>query len=71
MGILVIFDIMEREKIKDEINDLLSDSPDVVLVEILDYLNTIKNRNANFVGLSQNLRKILYEDKELLEKLAQ
>ena len=71
MGILVIFDIMEREKIKDEINDLLSDSPDVVLVEILDYLNTIKNRNANSVGLSQNLRKILYEDKELLEKLAQ
>ena len=62
---------MERERIKDEINDLLKDSPDVVLVEVLDYLNTIKNKDAGSIGLSQNLRKILSQDKELLEKLAQ
>lgn len=62
---------MEREKVKAQIDSLLQDSSDSVLNEVLNYLNTVKEHSSSTIELSQNLRHILHEDKELLHKLAQ
>ena len=61
---------MSREEVKLKITELLENTPESVLNEVLDYLKTVKGKSANNVTLSQNLRRILNEDKELLERLA-
>ena len=45
--------------------------PEVVLEDILEYLKTVQSKSVDSVNLSQNMRKILIEDRELLKKLAQ
>ena len=61
---------MSREEIKSAISELMDNTPDAVLNEILDYLQTIKGKSTDNIQLSQNLRTILHEDKELLQRLA-
>jgi len=61
---------MSRQEIKSAINQILEKTPDSVLNEVLDYLNSVKNQSEQTVVMSQNLRTILAEDKELLGRLA-
>ena len=62
---------MTAKQIKIEIQKVLNSVPKVVLEDILKYLKTIQNKSPDSIHLSQNIRKILTEDRELLEKLAQ
>ena len=62
---------MSREEVKTAINQLLDNSPEQVLKEVFDYLKSVGSQSEHSVTLSQNLRTILKEDKELLERLAQ
>jgi len=61
---------MTTQQIKSEIQKTLDNIPDVVLQDILDYLKNIQGKTTNQIEMSRNLRQILTEDKELLEKLA-
>lgn len=62
---------MSREEVKTAINELLDNTPEQVLQEVFDYLKSVQGKTNESVSLSQNLRTILTEDKELLERLAQ
>lgn len=62
---------MSREEVKTAINQLLDNSSEQVLQEVFDYLKSVDNKSEDSVTLSKNLRTILTEDKELLERLAQ
>jgi hypothetical protein len=61
---------MTTKEIKSEIQRTLDNIPETVLQDILDYLKLIQGKSADKVKLSKNLRDILTEDKELLERLA-
>ncbi len=62
---------MTTKQIKSRIWRALDNVPENVLEEILNYLEEIQGKSADKVVMSQRIRKILSEDKELLEKLAQ
>ena len=59
---------MTTKEIKSEIQRTLDNIPATVRQDILDYLKLIQGKSADKV--KQNLRDILTEDKELLERLA-
>lgn len=61
---------MSREEVKSAINELLNNSSERVLQEVFDYLKSLESKHEDSVMLSHNLRTILTEDKELLERLA-
>ena len=61
---------MTTKEIKSEIQKTLDNIPENVLQDILDYLKLIQGKSADEIELSKNLRDILTEDKELLERLA-
>jgi len=61
---------MTTKEIRSEIQKTLDNIPENVLQDILDYLKTIQGKSADKIRLAKNLRDILVEDKELLEKLA-
>ena len=62
---------MSREDVKSAINELLENTSEEVLNEVFEYLKTVKSKSDKSVSLSQNFRKILIEDKALLQRLAQ
>ena len=62
---------MSREEVKTAISQLLENTPEQVLNEVLEYLKSVENKPSDSIFLAQNLRTILTEDKELLERLAQ
>jgi hypothetical protein len=62
---------MTTKQIKSKIKIALDNIPENLLEEILAYLEEIQDKSADRVVMSQRLRRILSEDKELLEKLAQ
>lgn len=61
---------MAVPEIKNEILKVLDTFPDDVLSEVLKFLKSVKGKSLHTIGLSQSFKKILEEDKELLEKLA-
>ena len=61
---------MTTKEIKSEIQKTLDNIPENVLQDILDYLKLIQGKSADKTELSKNVRDILTEDKELLERLA-
>ena len=61
---------MKTTEIKEEINKIIETLPDEVLGDLLEYLQQIEKNTSEKFQLTKNLRKILTEDKELLEKLA-
>ena len=63
--------LMTTKQIKSRIKIALDNIPENLLEDILAYLEEIQDKSADSVVMSQRLRKILSEDKELLEKLAQ
>lgn len=62
--------MMSTTEIKAEIQKSLDNVPESVLQDILDFLKQAEKQPADRVGLTKNLRDILKEDKELLERLA-
>lgn len=44
--------------------------PDSILQQVLDILKSAENKSEEDVSFYSNLKKILEEDKELLERLA-
>jgi hypothetical protein len=62
---------MSTKELKERINKVLDSIPDEVLEEVLRYLKSLTNKSKEDMLLSQNLKRILEEDKNLLERLAQ
>ena len=62
---------MAAKDLKDKINQVLDNMSDDVLEDVFKYLKALTNRSKKDIRLSQNLGKILEEDKSLLERLAQ
>lgn len=61
---------MTVQEIKSEIQKSLDNVPESVLQDVLALLKSAENQSAENVTLLKNLRNILLEDKELLERLA-
>ena len=61
---------MTTNEIKSEIQKSLDNVPEGVLQDILDFLKKAENQPADRLNLMRDLRDILAEDKELLERLA-
>jgi hypothetical protein len=61
---------MTTKEIKSEIQKALDNVPENALQDILEYLKELEGKTADQIKLAKNLRDILHEDKELLEKLA-
>lgn len=61
---------MTINEIKSEIQKSLDNVPESVLQDILDFLKQAENQPADRLNLMRDLRDILTEDKELLERLA-
>jgi len=61
---------MTKTEIKNEIQKVLENVPESVLHEILGLLKDLQQHPKNVLALTNSLRKIINEDKELLEKLA-
>lgn len=62
---------MTKIQIKEEIQKVLDNVPEAVLSDVLDFLKKLQEQPADKIKLTNNLRQILSEDKELLERLAQ
>jgi ERCC4-type nuclease len=61
---------MSREEVKTAINEILEKIPEEALQEVFDYLKSVQDKSTGSINLSKNLRTILNEDKELLDRLA-
>ncbi len=61
---------MTTKQIKNEIEKLLDIVPDEVLQDLLDFLKQAQKQTSDQLELSNYIKKILTEDKHLLEKLA-
>ena len=62
---------MTATQIKIEIQKILDNVPENALQDVLDFLKELQLSSAEHTKLANNLRQILAEDKELLQKLAQ
>ena len=61
---------MTTKEIKSEIQKSLGKVPESFLQDILDFLRQAESQPADKLNLTRNLKDIITEDKELLEKLA-
>lgn len=61
---------MTIKELKSEIQKSLDNVPESVLVDILALLKEAQGKPADQVKLTRDLRDILIEDKNLLERLA-
>lgn len=61
---------MTTKQLISEINKVLDQVPDSALTNILSYLHSLKGKTEEEVTRASYLRKILEEDKRLLERLA-
>ena len=62
---------MTKTQIKTEIEKVLDSVPETLLLDVLDFLKELQAHPIEKVKLTNNLRHILTEDKELLGRLAQ
>ena len=58
------------QDVKEKINKVINDIPEEALEDVLEYLKSIAGKSNKDIRLSQDLSKILKEDKILLERLA-
>jgi hypothetical protein len=61
---------MTVNEIKSEIQKSIDKVPESVLQDILDFLKSVENKSNEQLNLTKNLKSILVEDWELLERLA-
>jgi hypothetical protein len=62
---------MATKELKERINKVLDNMSDDILEDVFKYLKSLTNKSRSDILLSQNLGRILEEDKNLLERLAQ
>jgi hypothetical protein len=62
---------MTKQEIKSEIQKSLDRVPETVLQDVLDFLRQAEGQSSERINLAINLRTILEEDKQLLQRLAQ
>jgi len=62
---------MSRDELKEELDKVLESVPDELLEDVLDYINVLIANPSNNTQLTSNLREIINEDKDLLQRLAQ
>lgn len=62
---------MSNKNVKAEISRLIDEIPEESLGEVLAYLKEVKKLNLKDLRTSNNLNKILKEDRNLLKRLAQ
>ena len=62
---------MTTKDLRMEINRVMENVPDDFLSEILNYLKEVENKTKQDLSSVQRIKRILKEDKDLLEKLAQ
>lgn len=62
---------MTTKDLKLEIQKVLDQVPENSLPDVLLYLKEVQKRTASEITNAQHLGKILKEDRELLQKLAQ
>ena len=62
---------MTAIELKTEIQKVLDQVPESILQDVLDFLKELQTKTVDDIKLAKNLRKIISEDRELLEKLAQ
>lgn len=62
---------MSKDEIKYEITKVLDRFPDKALEDILAFLKNIEAKQRTAIFNSDLLQRILSEDKDLLQKLAQ
>jgi len=60
---------MTAAEIKKEINKTLDEVPERLLIDILDLIKEVQSNKSS--NLTSNFKKILSEDSEVLQKLAQ
>ena len=63
--------IMSKDQIKYEINRVLDKFSNDALEELLSFLKQLEGQGNPAIANSEALQRILSEDKELLQKLAQ
>ena len=61
---------MATKELKEKINKVLDNMSDDILEDVFRYIKSLTNKTRSKILLSQNLSKILEEDKNLLERLA-
>jgi hypothetical protein len=61
---------MAPKELKDKINKVIDNMPDDILEDVFNYLKAMTSKSRSDIMLSQNMGKIIEEDKNLLEKLA-
>jgi hypothetical protein len=61
---------MTTQDIKNKINKVIDEVPESYLPDILSYLNQLKKSSPKNIDTIRNFRKILEEDRTLLQKLA-
>jgi hypothetical protein len=61
---------MTTRDIKKKINKVIDEVPESYLPDILSYLNQLKKSTPNNIDTFQNFKKILKEDRTLLQRLA-
>ena len=62
---------MSTAEIKSEIYKVVENVPEEILESVLAYLKELSKADNDKISLSLNLKQILIEDKELLQKLAE
>ena len=62
---------MKEQNVKTEIHKVIDMLPDEISKDVLDYLKSILRKSSDQVRTSNNLSKILKEDRNLLNRLAQ
>lgn len=61
---------MTSLELRKEIQTVLDSLPEDSLTEVLAFLRLVGEQGSNKIVMADNVRRILLEDKELLEKLA-
>ncbi len=67
---ILLYLSMTKAELKIEIQRVINNVPENILEDVLDFLKELQEQPDSKVKLTNNLRKILSEDKELLERLA-
>ena len=62
---------MTSVEIKNEITKVLDQVPEELLLDILDLIKEVQSEKPSKTSLILNFKKILQEDSEVLQKLAQ
>lgn len=62
---------MTKTQLQLEIQKVLNNVPEDVLQDVLDFLKELQDQPVDKIKLTNNLRQIIAEDRDLLEKLAQ